>query len=379
MTAPATGKRALSTKKKLFFSALIVVVPLALIWAGVITVRAAKLYDYVKSRQRGWAGNVHDADPRLGFAPVKGARGAHLFPTGEPIAMRFDAGGFRVPVESGDHRARPLGLALGCSFTYGDACRAEDTWPYLVEKGHGGTVVNAGVCGYGLAQMVLRAEELVPQLSPEFVLVQCSAWLVDRAMTTKAPSMFGDLPNPYFCGQGDALAIAPPVFLGKICELDERVAEFRDTPRGFGDQAAFLFQIVLPLSLHDDLRSFGARIRTLVGALPAPATDRLAVWRAGYGRIAAACTKQGARCLLVIIRTPPSAEELAALRAIPGVEIVDAEGAVRRELPEAERGEGSEGYRRAFFHWRGEPPVLVDTHPNARAHALMAGEILRVL
>jgi hypothetical protein len=38
-----------------------------------------------------------------------------------------------------------------------------------------------------------------------------------------------------------------------------------------------------------------------------------------------------------------------------------------------------DAYYRRFAHWRGTPPVLVDTHPNAAAHHIIAEEILRRL
>jgi len=47
-------------------------------------------------------------------------------------------------------------LAIGNSFTHGDAVIAEDTWPYLLQEKSGRTVGNMGVGGYGLQQALLR-------------------------------------------------------------------------------------------------------------------------------------------------------------------------------------------------------------------------------
>lgn len=62
-------------------------------------------------------------------------------------------------------------LALGDSFTFGDDVGDADTWPAQLERMLGRPVANAGVFAYGLDQIVLRAEELVPKLQPALVVV----------------------------------------------------------------------------------------------------------------------------------------------------------------------------------------------------------------
>ena len=58
-------------------------------------------------------------------------------------------------------------LSLGDSITYGYGCRAEEAFGYLVARALGGTVLNAGQSGAGLAQMVLLARELIPAYRPD--------------------------------------------------------------------------------------------------------------------------------------------------------------------------------------------------------------------
>jgi hypothetical protein len=55
--------------------------------------------------------------------------------------------------------------------------------------------------------------------------------------------------------------------------------------------------------------------------------------------------------------------------------IADAQAALNAQVPERTR----DAYRRLFCIWRGTPPVLVDSHPNARAHGLVAETILATL
>lgn len=97
--------------------------------------RCSSVYLALKHNTRGWAGRVHQHDGQLGFAPIPGATGAHVFPIGPGIPMKYSQAGFRVPVdEKPEGNRRPVFLFLGCSYTYGDACRAEDTFAYLVGK-----------------------------------------------------------------------------------------------------------------------------------------------------------------------------------------------------------------------------------------------------
>jgi hypothetical protein len=107
-------------------------------------------------------------DPLLGYAPRAGAGGT------ENVWHRtvtIDADGLR---ENG--RARPLGapiLALGDSFTFGDEVDDADTWPAQLEVRLGRPVLNGGVFGYGLDQMVLRGERLLegPARAAEVVVL----------------------------------------------------------------------------------------------------------------------------------------------------------------------------------------------------------------
>jgi lysophospholipase L1-like esterase len=67
--------------------------------------------------------------------------------------------------------ARPLVLAAGDSFTFGDEVGDADTWPANLERRLGVRVLNAGVPGYGFDQAVLRALRLAEQLRPELLIV----------------------------------------------------------------------------------------------------------------------------------------------------------------------------------------------------------------
>ena len=54
---------------------------------------------------------------------------------------------------------RPLTLAVGDSFVFGDDVGDADSWPAILERLTGRRVINGGVPAFGLDQTVLRSEQ----------------------------------------------------------------------------------------------------------------------------------------------------------------------------------------------------------------------------
>jgi hypothetical protein len=95
-------------------------------------------------------------DPLLGYVPRAGAHGVDNV---WRRTVTIGADGLR---ENG--RARPPGrpvLVLGDSFAFGDEVDDADTWPAQLEAKLARPVLNGGVFGYGLDQIVLRGEQLL--------------------------------------------------------------------------------------------------------------------------------------------------------------------------------------------------------------------------
>ncbi len=347
------------------------------LWAGSVTLRSRALYRSLKRNDRGWSAPVHRVDPELGYAPIPGVRAAHVFPLGPPVPMRFSAEGFRVPVDAPEELElrRPLVLALGCSFTYGDACLAEDTFADRVAAELGGTSLNAGVCGYGYAQMVLLARRLVPRYRPDVVLFQTSPWLWERALKPWAESYFGLVPVPWIAAPpaGRPLddVLRPPLFPSRAVGLP--VDRYRRGPASTGELLGFVTGPGGALFVHDDLRALPHRLGRALGRGPA-APDREAVLDALLGEVARTCAVNRGRLLVVRIgaATPRDDERVGRL---PGARLVDATTALEARLPERTRA----AYLRAYAHWRGDPPRLVDTHLNPAGHAVVAEAILAAL
>jgi hypothetical protein len=361
-------------KKKLVFYVIVLLIPLiplAGIYIGFTVYRTELIYDYVKSNQRRLGGKIHKADLELGFAPIPNSQGSDIFPIGPDIPTRYDANGFRVPLEDQQPASErhPLILTLGCSYTFGDATYAEDTYPYLVGQYLGGATKNGGVCSYGLAQMIMLGRRLVPTYKPDYLIVQYSPWLVSRATYPFAPSTFGKVPTPYFYKK-DGLALHRPVFQTIIFDLS--IDRYRASPTGRSDFISFLWNVGLPLCIHDDFNMVCYQLKKTFGFIPEPTNEEGEVIQSVYGELAKLAKENRAKLIIVVLKRF-NEQVIIPYRLFPqDALVVDAYQALVAKLPIA----NYQNYMEQYAHWRGTPLILVDTHPNARAHRIIAEEIV---
>lgn len=339
-----------------------------------LVVRSHQVYAFLKSDHRGLRGRLHRADPDLGYTALPGAKGLQLLPRGAPEPISYDSEGLRVPrgQEGRVPRQRPFVLTLGCSFTFGDATPAEDTYPEVLAGQLGGTALNAGRSGYGLAQMIVLARRLIPRYRPDVVVVQFSPWLAGRATSGFANVTFGVAPVPYLTQDREGrVGIVPPAFRARLFDLP---FDRYDRPeRGAGEFLSFLAEAGAPLFVHDDWQLFLFRLRRRAGRYPAPADDPERLNRAVYSEIVRLARDQGARAVIVRLSHPLEVHWQEMRELSRDALLVNAQAALDA------RARDKEDYQRRFAHWRGDPPVLVDTHPNAAAHRIIAGEIARAL
>jgi len=351
---------------------LIPVVAISFIYLVYTAYRTHQIYNYVKSDQRGWSGKVHEAHKELGFAPIPNSRGLEIMPIGLAIPMRYDKDGFRIPVEDQliTKNIHPVVLTLGCSFTYGAATLAENTFPYLVGNYLGGSTKNAGVCSYGLSQMVIIAKQLIPRHNPDYVIVQYSPWLVKRAIRPFAPSYYGKVPNPYYTEEDGNLAIKPPVFQVKVFELP--IDNYRNSQEGFFDFFSFLGNVGLPLFLHDDFNMTAYTLAKILRLKDRPTKNRSAVIQHAYGEISKVADQNGAKLIIVILGEDHQPVQVQKDILPNNAIVVDAQSALLNRLTTMDK----QSYQKEYSHWRGDPPILVDGHPNGNAHRIIAEMIV---
>ncbi len=354
----------------------------SLAWLGVfylvgVGVRTARLYERVRSDVF-MSGGLYEADDRLGFSAVPNAAGTLFFPSPPHVPVRYDEHGFRVPVEEKRESSREDGLllSLGCSFTEGFACRAENTYPVLLGERLGYRVANAALGAYGMSQMLLQARQWIPRLEPDLVVVQYSPWLVPRSLNEYAPNDVGKRPQPYFyCTEQGDIRMHGPVF--DTVAFRYPVARYRDLPDDWLHKIRFFFAIGLPFHVENDVNVILFRAKQVVGLVPVPCRDsREEILRTAYEEIRDLCVEHGARMVIAILAHPwdtPRRADVGILETMEGAVVVDSWEAIQERLPDRE----PETYSRAYAHYRGDPPVLVDGHPNARAHERIAESLER--
>jgi hypothetical protein len=101
-------------------------------------------------------------------------------------------------------------LAVGDSFAFGDGVDDQDSWPAVLERLTGQRVVNGAVPGFGLDQVVLRAEQLAALYDPSLIVVS----FIPHDVLRCEMSYWSGHPKPYFELDASGLVLhaapAPP-------------------------------------------------------------------------------------------------------------------------------------------------------------------------
>jgi len=118
------------------------------------------------------------------YDPVTGWRHIPKAIVGEVI---IDEQGFRVGEEN--EITRPVGervvSASGDSFTFGFGVTGGEAWPDQLERHfirQPYDVINLGVCAYGIGQMYLHYNQRARRYSPEIVLLAFMSWDIERVV-----------------------------------------------------------------------------------------------------------------------------------------------------------------------------------------------------
>ncbi len=373
----------LSLTKRVIIVILVFIITFGAAYSVWMTYRSVQLYVQIKSAGRGWTTPVNTHDPLLGYRPLPNVSSMEMFPCGMRTPVYQDEEGIRVaaPGASSSSGARPFVLALGCSFTFGTGCAAEDTFPCLVAKGLHGTALNAGVEGYGLAQMLLRARELIPRLKPDYVLVEYAPWIVSRSIDYTSPwEAHGRTPRPYFAITPDRrYFVAPPAFATNFFRLN--MSDYVEGKTGPLEFASFLFRVGAPLWSYSDAQLTLFTAKRALRMMPPLAPGSSDLVKAVYTEMADLCRGNGARMAIVVmgpggIRPDEMPQDhIEALCSISGATCVDAYAALYARLDTPT----TQAYEKTYNIWGCAPPRLVDRHPNPLAHQVIAEAVLKSL
>jgi hypothetical protein len=145
-------------------------------------------------------------DDRTRFGLVDPLVGHRLKPN---LDFRHPRKQFHVTTDARGNRStggpplheRPLTLAVGDSFTFGDQVDDDKAWPAILQQLTGNRVINGGVPGFGLDQAVLWAERLSSELAPDAVVVA----FIPHDVLRCAMSAWSGNPKPWFEPTPDGL------------------------------------------------------------------------------------------------------------------------------------------------------------------------------
>jgi hypothetical protein len=148
----------------------------------------------------------HIYDPELGWLPKSSNQ------WGEAITILKEGIRSNGRGELWDGTGNPI-LAVGDSYTFGDQVADTETWPAQLEKLSGRRVLNAGIDGYGVDQIFLRAQRLLNQYQFSTVIF---SFVPDDIRRSQMSVMFATT-KPYFDFRDGQLTLenvpVPPTFL----------------------------------------------------------------------------------------------------------------------------------------------------------------------
>jgi hypothetical protein len=318
-----------------------------------------------------WNGKVFQPDPVLGHVPVKCASGNLSLEYNQTlihrVAIKWDENGFRIPEDSSCKRvfSRPLVMFLGCSFTEGADCPAERTFSSIVGDSIHGTSINAGVSSYGFSQMLLLARKLVPEYKPDYLVVQNSPWLSQRAISRYAPTFGLSIPSPYFAKVNDSIRIEPPAFPTSCFSLTWKYDRNKNKLSNFID---FYFRQGFAICAKDWLNIFLANFRT-----PGPVKDPKLVEKVFFDEIQQLSKENHDRLIVLDLGDIKTTSESHDIIKNSNVRFAEADSLLWKTANFSEKT-----FQHLYYYWgrKGNDSTIIDEHPTRIAHAIIAQSIL---
>lgn len=341
---------------------------------------AVAYYNYISSDNFiSWGESMYTKDVNLGYKMIPDRRSALLYKYLQPVDVQTDKNGFRIPVskKSLTDVSKPIDiLFLGCSFTFGSACKAEDTFPYLVASEKQMNYINAAVGGYGLAQMYIQAKQLISKYKPKYLVVQNSPWLIERGVSEFAPSRGGYmLPVPYFADSANFFRAEPPIYTSSIAKLfpaeDRRIFS--------GNFLLYYFKKGLLYFANEQLHVFITRCKNFLFLKKMPTGKIASAEFYAYKEIFKYAELHQTKIVLLNLCNPPDSDKARKISRIgKKVSIANADSLLNNYIREYSLF----NYKRAFGHWgitKSGDSIFVDSHPNTMSHKLIAESICAVI
>jgi hypothetical protein len=311
-------------------------------------------------------------DPLLAHKGIPYNKGTYDYFIGDSIKgsvpVFFDEKGFRTVPDSLKIKSDTTDLYLGCSFTFGEYLLAEDTYPYKTSKLLNHSYFNTAISAYGIAQMKLLADSLLPKNKFKYVFIQLSPWLTDRAMSIDGITSYGYRPFPYFSDQGNNFVLNKLAYKGDIY----RTKLWRNTPYSYGEKFAFTISDGIEIEIIDYYAYKLAEIQVKLGIKPKPTKKKKELEKYFYNYAIDKCKQCKAIPILVKMKYPTG--DCLELLDYLGEKalIIDLDSDLDSKVKET----GKEFYNLfGIYHVHGTDSILFDHHPNKYANELFSNRI----
>ena len=255
--------------------------------------------------------------------------------------------------------------------------------PHLVSESNGANYINAAVSAYGLSQMYLLAERLIPLYRPRFVVLQRSSWLPYRGIDPFNRVDQGLLTVPYFSNPSKNPKILFSIEKSLVFEL----VEARESGKLSSGMLQFLFGFGFPHTVKEHFLYVWARLRMLLNPSLRPATDVAQVEQVIYQRISDIALANGSFPVVLSVGYRwNDAPKLSLLGEGRRPMFINADSLLVGQLGIDERlnptpDEYDLIYDRAYSHWQviEKDSFLIDNHPNETAHRIIADALISSL
>lgn len=352
---------------------------------GYLCLETYKLYKSLSKEGRGYESPMYQSDSTLGFKPIPNTRGFLSLYPGDTTPVYFDEQGFRVPI----HKEKTFQdasnvdiLFLGCSISFGYGCRAEHTFAHLTSEKLNYTYINAGMNAYGLTQMYLLAQKLIPKYKPKIVVFQHSPWLVYRGINMFSNSVDKALISmPYFSdSNSEEIVINPPLENASFFNFQKAIIKGQVNLSTFLKFYSTGGAGYSSIKMLKRLKGYANTLfkQPLISSDKAPQLERKV-----FQKLIEFSKKNGSLPVILNIGFIRNDANQLSFSDSKHIIFVNADSVLKTHLsisPEQDTSENAyeDAYFKAYGHWKktGEDSVLVDTHPNEKAHYLISRIII---
>jgi hypothetical protein len=337
-----------------------------------------RIYFVSKDVPKRTSKNLWRFDDNLAHRAMPNSKGNYIYYIGDSIKgevpVIFDSMGYRTVPDSLKLNSNLKDLYLGDSFTFGDFVNAENTYPYLTSNLLHHSYVNAGASAYGIGQMYQIAKKLIPKYKFNYIFIQLSPWLTERAMNLNGSTNYGYLPFPYFSKSADSFKLNLSVYKTRL--LRSVQINLRETKISYFEKLRFMVTDGFKIEVTDYYPYKFAALKVKMGLIAKPTSDKPALENYFYDYLIELCNKNSSTPVILKLRY--NAKDCQQLidhisnRAI----VVDLDHDLDSIIIN-KRGTFENVF--GIYHHIGKDSIFVDSHPNTVAHDIMAHEIFKTL